>query len=131
MADTLTAMQEKFCQVYVETGIASEAYRQAYNAKNFKPESIHVNACQTLAIAKVSQRVSVLQAEHAKRHNVTLDSLTKELNDAKAFAKEHEQPAAVISAVMGKAKIHGFDKVIVDATVKTVVKIVDLSGNKT
>ena len=38
----LTPKQERFCQVYIETGNASEAYRAAYNAEKMKPESVAV-----------------------------------------------------------------------------------------
>lgn len=122
MQDQLTAMQEKFCLTYVETGNASEAYRQAYNTENYIPSSVHVNACKLLADAKVLQRVEALQAEHQQRHNVTLDSLTKELDEMKLFAVDKEQPSAAISAVMGKAKIHGFDKTVMEVKLPKVVR---------
>ena len=45
MASTsLTIKQENFCQVYVETGNASEAYRRAYDAKNMKSETVRRTA---------------------------------------------------------------------------------------
>lgn len=128
MGDKLTPKQEKFCHVYIETSNASEAYRQAYNAENMKPESINVNASKLLADAKVALRVQELREEHRKRHAVTIDSLTQELNEAKSLAYQEKQISAGISAIMGKAKIHGFDKVIAEGEVKHVVKIVDLSG---
>ena len=56
----LTPKQEAFCLVYLKTGNASEAYRQAYNAANMKPESINVNASKLLASAKVALRLSEL-----------------------------------------------------------------------
>jgi phage terminase small subunit len=34
MTDKLTPKQERFVQAYIETGNATEAYRQAYDAKN-------------------------------------------------------------------------------------------------
>ena len=39
MSNQLTPKQEKFAQVYVECGNASEAYRQAYNAENMQDDS--------------------------------------------------------------------------------------------
>lgn len=56
----LTPKQEAFCLVYLKTGNASEAYRQAYNAANMKPDSINVNASKLLASAKVALRLSEL-----------------------------------------------------------------------
>lgn len=42
----LTIKQEAFCQAYIETGNASEAYRTAYAADKMKPEAVHVQACK-------------------------------------------------------------------------------------
>lgn len=56
----LTPKQEAFCLAYLKTGNASEAYRQAYNAANMKPDSINVNASKLLANAKVALRLSEL-----------------------------------------------------------------------
>lgn len=37
----LTPKQARFCQAYLETGNASEAYRQAYDASRMKAASVH------------------------------------------------------------------------------------------
>lgn len=103
----LTAKREAFALAYVETGNASEAYRRAYSTENFKPESINVNASKLLANAKVSQRVKELQAMAVERALVTVQSLTEELEEARALALQERQPSAAVSASMGKAKLHG------------------------
>lgn len=103
----MTPKQEAFALAYVETGNASEAYRRAYNAENMKPEAIWVEASRTLADPNVSLRVMELQKENAERLFVTVDSLTKELDEDRALARQEGQASAAISAVMGKAKLHG------------------------
>lgn len=104
----LTEKQEAACQAYIECGgNQSEAYRSAYDCSNSKPETVWVNSCKLFSDAKVMQRVIELQAAHAERHNVTVDTLTKELEEARELAKETAQPAAMTGATMGKAKIHG------------------------
>lgn len=42
--EELTPKQEAFAQRFVETGNASEAYRQAYNAEAMKAETVHRKA---------------------------------------------------------------------------------------
>jgi phage terminase small subunit len=107
----LTLKQEAFCIKYIETGNASKAYKLAYNADNMKPDSVYVEATKLLDNPKIALRVAELQAEHRDRHKVTIDSLTDELEKAKQFAYDLESPNAVISAIIGKAKLHGlFDK---------------------
>ena len=103
----LTPKQEKFAQKYIELGNASEAYRQAYNAENMGVETIHVAASQLLAKHKVSIRVEELRLESAARHAVTVDSITKELEEARAIAITEKQTASAVSASNSKAKLHG------------------------
>ena len=112
---SLTIKQERFCMVYVETGNASEAYRQAYNAENMKEASINVNACKLLADAKITLRVKELKSGHTKRHELTIDDLVKQLEEARqvALALENPQCSAAISATMGTAKLLGL---VVDKT---------------
>lgn len=107
---SLTPKQETFCQKYIETGNASEAYRQAYNAANMKPETVAVKASELLSSGKVSVRVQELRRHVAQRHAVTVDSLIAELEEARQVAKGKEQGAAMVQATMGKAKLAGLDR---------------------
>lgn len=109
----LTMKQENFCHAYVETGNASEAYRRAYNAGAMTPATITNNAHVLLKRNDVSMRIEAIKAVLAKRVLVTVETLTEELDAALKLAVELKQPAAAITATMGKAKLHGFmvDKV--------------------
>ena len=111
----LTPKQEKFAQLYVELGNASEAYRQAYNSKA-QPESVHVNASKVLADAKVSLRVEQIRKELSESHLIGLKELLNELEEARQAALQSETPqsSAAVSATMGKAKLLGLDKIVVD-----------------
>lgn len=106
----LTPKQLGFCHSYVECGNACEAYRQNYNAKNMKPTTIAVKACELLKNGKVAVTVNQLQMEIRQRHEVTVDSLTDEYEEARDLALNIEQPSAAISATTGKARLHGLDK---------------------
>jgi len=108
MTNELTLKQEQFCQSYIETGNASEAYRRAYNAENMKPETINRNAKVLLDDNKIATRVTYLQEQHQKRHEVTVDTLTKELDAALKLANETKNPSAAVSAITAKTKLHGF-----------------------
>lgn len=112
----LTPKQEAFALAYVETGNASGAYRCAYNAGKMKPEVIAVKASELLAHGKVSVRVSELQASHAERHKLTVDDLLRELEEARqaALTAETAQSSAAVAATMGKAKLLGMDKQVIE-----------------
>lgn len=105
----LTIKQEKFCMVYVETGNASEAYRQAYNAENMTQEVIAVKACELMKNGNVSVMIENLKKGHSKRHELTIDDLVAELEEAREVALNAETPqsSAAVSATMGKAKLLG------------------------
>ncbi len=112
----LTPKQEKFCQLYIELGNASEAYRQSYSCSNMKAEAIHVNAAQLLENTKVALRIQELQAEHKQRHNIVVDDLLDELEQARQAALKampNPQCSAAVGATMGKAKLLGLDKLVV------------------
>ena len=112
----LTPKQEKFCLVYIETGNASEAYRQSYNTAKMKPETVNRTAKQLLDNRKIAARLDELREEHAKRHEITVDTLVAELEEARKLAFETDKAAAAVQATMGKAKLLGLDKQIVDIT---------------
>ena len=104
----LTAKQELFSQLYVETGNASEAFRQAYPGSDKWAEgAVWSRASGLLMKAKVKQRVFQLQAVAAERHVTTLDSLTLALREAGELAHKEGQAGAAVGAVMGEAKLHG------------------------
>ena len=105
----LTIKQEKFCMVYIETGNASEAYRQAYNAENMTQNAVAVEACRILDSPNISLRIKELKSGHTKRHEITIDDLVAELEEARACALngETKQTSAAVAATMGKAKLLG------------------------
>lgn len=115
---TLTIKQEAFCQAYIETGNASEAYRSSYAAENMKPDAIHVQASKLLDNPKIALRVAELRGEIKDRHSVTVDSLLAELEEARqaALTAETPQSSAAVAATLGKAKLTGLDKQIIEHT---------------
>jgi phage terminase small subunit len=79
MADGLTLKQEAFCRAYIKTGNASEAYRLSYDAKSMKDAAVHVKASELLKNGKVTVRVAEIQAEAAKRNDISTDKVLREL----------------------------------------------------
>ena len=115
----LTPKQEKFCQLYIELGNASEAYRQAYDASKMKPETIKRKAQELLENGTITATyIAELKAEHKERHNTNVDDLIAELEEARQLAKDpaKPQPSAMVSATMGKAKLLGLDKQVIEHT---------------
>ena len=108
--NNLTTKQEKFCKSFIETGNASEAYRRSYECKNCNGPTINRNAVALLDNNKIATRVGELQTQLQKKFEVTVETLTKELDEDRQLARSLGQPGAAISAVNVKARIHGLDK---------------------
>lgn len=105
----LTPKQEAFCQRYIETSNASEAYRLAYNSKA-KPATQHRSAHEVLAHPKVAARLAELRAKLETAHDVTVASLLTELEEARKVGKDRGQASAMVAATLGKARLAGLDK---------------------
>ena len=112
----LTPKQEKFAQLYVELGNASEAYRQSYNASKMKNETIAVAASNLLTNHNVTIRVQEIREELSKAAQIGLKELLAELEEARqaALTCDTPQSSAAVAASMGKAKLLGLDKQIID-----------------
>lgn len=125
----LTPKQEAFCLTYIETGNASQAYRQAYDAGRMKPETINKRASELLTKGDIAGRISELRAAHVERHEITVDAIRDLLLEDRKFAREMETPAAAVTATMGLAKLYGLltDKVDAKVTASLLpIKIDDL-----
>ena len=116
----LTAKQEAFCLAYMETGNATEAYRRAYSTENMKPATINRSAKDVLDNPNISARLKSLRAPVIEKVKLTVEDLLRELEEARKVALECPTPqsGAAVSATMGKAKLLGLDKQIVELTGK-------------
>lgn len=63
----LTVKQEKFCQAYIETGNANEAYRRAYSTARMKPTTVNKRAHELLRNRVVTGRLLQLREEVNER----------------------------------------------------------------
>ena len=117
---SLTQKQEAFCIAYMETGNASEAYRRAYDAENSSQQVINNKASGLLARDDIRIRLEELRAPVIKKAQITVEDLIRELEEARTVAMTCETPqsSAAIAATMGKAKLLGLDKQVVELTGK-------------
>lgn len=112
-----TIKKQNFARKVVELdGNQSAAYRAVYSCENMKPETIAKRASELMRDGEVAGMVAQLRQRVAKRHDCTVDSLVAELEEIKqvALAAETPQTSAAVSAVMGKAKLCGLDKQLVE-----------------
>lgn len=80
MGKSLTVKQENFCNYYIESGNASEAYRRAYSCKKMKDEAVNVKAIELLNNGKITVRVKELQEERKNKSDITKERILQELS---------------------------------------------------
>lgn len=113
-----TEKMELFCLAYVETGNASEAYRRSYNTANMADKTAQREGYNLLQNPLVQGRIEELRNKVMERHEITVDTLLAELEEARLLGKETRKASAMVTASMGKAKLLGLDKQIVELTGK-------------
>lgn len=77
MRRNLTIKQENFCNYYVETGNASEAYRRAYSCANMKDETVNRMAFDLVNSRKIAARIAELQAEQKAKSDITKEEIVR------------------------------------------------------
>ena len=77
----LSIKQEKFCNYYVESGNASDAYRRAYSCKGKSDNTIWVESSRLANSPKVALRISELRSEMQRRSDITKDEAVGILAD--------------------------------------------------
>ena len=103
---------ELIVQYYIRTGgNAAEAYRLASKkciGKPLKhPKSPTVCAGRILAYPEVKARLAELQAQMAKRADITIDKILSDYQRALVMAEALEKPADMVAAATSQAKLVG------------------------
>jgi hypothetical protein len=113
----LRAREEAACIALLSGVTQAEAYREAYpTAKNWKPNAVAVKACELFKRPEVKARLEELRATASERNNITVDTLLAELeaNRLAALNAPTPQVSAAVAATMGKAKLLGLDKQVIN-----------------
>lgn len=107
---TLTAKQEQFAQCVAGGMTQSDAYRAACDVRpDTKPESIHVNASQMMADAKVALRVKALRDALAEQALWSRMDSVRTLAEIANGQCEGAKASDRVSAVKALNTMQGFD----------------------
>lgn len=107
-------------ELFAQNVAEGRSLRESYVLAGYETENDNsTDACASrlLSDAKVKARVVELQSAAAEKTLVTVESLTLELEAARVLAMADDKGAgAAVSAVMGKAKLHGLgsEKLVVN-----------------
>ena len=106
----LTPKQHQFCCTYMETGNATLAYRNAYDAQNMKPATVNRKAKELLDNGKIAASLAILREPIREKMAVTVEGLTEKLQQICELSMQRRQFGAAVTAIMGIAKMHGLLK---------------------
>jgi phage terminase small subunit len=98
--------RERFCQGIAKGLSATESYRRAgYKGNGHVAEA---GASEILRNPEVANRLAELQAKAAVRHEISMESLTRDLLFIRDNALKTDQNAAAVAALALVARMHGF-----------------------
>lgn len=109
----LTAKQELFVSAYCSNGFNAT---KAAIESGYSKESAGAIASENLQKPDIIDAIDRYKLSIVKRHGITVDGLLAELEEARTVALTCETPqtSAAIAATMGKAKLTGLDKQVVE-----------------
>lgn len=105
----MTPKQQRFVEEYlIDLNATQAAIRTGYSAR-----TAYSQGQRLLKNVGITMSVVLGQAQAAKRNEVTVDSIARQLDFDRALAYAERSPSAAVAATMGKAKLFGLitDKV--------------------
>ena len=115
------ARHEWFAQNLAKGMSATVAYEKA----GYKPNG--PNAGRMTKNDEIVERIAELQNRAAEKTGYTIVKATAELEEARELAATEKNPAAMVSASMGKAKVNGL---LVDKHLVGMKRIEDMNENE-
>lgn len=92
-------------------------YREVFGS-NASGQSLRKMASRVWSAPVMKEYAAEIRADMMERFMVTVESLTEELEEARkaALGAENPQCGAAVAATMGKAKLFGLDKQVIEHT---------------
>lgn len=103
----LTAKQEKFCQGVAKGLSYSDAYREAYNADNMKPETINRKAKELIDNGNITARLKELRGKIEEELKYSAKESFNKLKELQDKAEFNGNINAAIKAEELKGKLAG------------------------
>ena len=103
----LRPKQEAFALRYMETGNATQAYRDSYNAENMSDGAIRVEAHRLRHSPNITLTIDLQRKRNAHRAEITVDLLSEWLIEAHDRAIAANSLGVAVRAVMALAKLNG------------------------
>jgi hypothetical protein len=106
----LDAREEAFAAAYVKCRNARIAYEAYKPGSTAEAESKRVAGYRLLSLAHISLRIEQLRQIAIENSVTTVDTILREIDEARELAMHLEQPGVARAASLDKAKLAGFLK---------------------
>lgn len=125
----LTLKQEHFCQDYVANGgVASKAYKAAYDAEGMNDKSIYKRASEMLKLPHIAARVEEITEQHLMSRGASKEWVCDSLIEFVNIAREKKKLTMVaINALSEIAKMHGYHAPV-ETNVNSNVSVVEIGS---
>lgn len=123
----LTIKQENFCLAYIETGNATEAYRQAYDAKKMQEATINRKAKDLIDNGKIRARLTEIRKPAIEAAQITLLQHLNDLKRLRNLSERDGKYSAAIAAEISRGKASGLyiETIVTTLTTKELPVSVD------
>ncbi|MGP5174404.1 terminase small subunit [Psychrobacter immobilis] len=107
-AKTLTPKQQRYDRFVSEMLVDGNVTRSA-KAAGYSEKTAYSQGHRLLKNVEIANAIKAGQKDIAKRNELTIDDIIKELEEARtaALTAESPQSSAAVAATMGKAKVLG------------------------
>lgn len=118
----LSSKESEFCRQAIDCRQSNtSAYRIAYDKPDMESKSACSRASDLMQKPRIKKEIARLRRAIVKEFKMTIESLVEELEEARQLALNGDPESgtrptasAAVSATMGKAKVCGLDKQVVD-----------------
>lgn len=106
--------ERKFSDLIISGEKNIDAHKEAYPKSKATNKTRIEEACKIRKKPHIAEYIRKGQEKTADMAQLTAADLIKELEEARQLGKTEMQPSAMVCATMGKAKLLGLDKVVIE-----------------
>ena len=94
-------------ELFAQSLATGKTQEQSYIAAGYSAKTARQGSTNLFTNPNISKRVQELQGHAAIKAEIEIEDILLELEHARLLAKDRQNPSAMISATMGKAKLLG------------------------
>jgi galactose-1-phosphate uridylyltransferase len=117
----MAALKNPKHELFAQEIAKGETQVEAYAKAGYAPNRSH--AARLVANGNIANRVAELKNKAAERTVVTVESILRDLEEDRKFARKNGSASAAVTATMGRAKVAGL--IIDKAEVKLISELSD------